>query len=502
MRIPNTERYRSRCSRRTFLGKIGTTVGAMALFNRGAVRAAAAAEVPPRTAAVAKTARAACADGRKNVLLLIVDDLNTWLLGDTNRYAGKVVAPNIRRLADSGVLFERAYTTSPVCCPSRTALLSGVSPWKSGLYHNGLQAAGSPALRHATSLPETFKKAGYYIASYGKVSHGWGPRGAWDDRVPHKRDPAPPKAPLSSVGKGEQDWGVTHLAEAEMHDTRCASAAIDQLRKKHDRPFFIACGLFHPHMPWYVPKKYFDMFPLDEVTTPKLLKNDLDDVPTLGRDLTKKKSRFVASILEQGLHKRAVRAYLATTAYADAQMGRVLDALDKSPARDNTIVLLISDHGFHLGEKLHWQKATLWEEATHCLLTARAPGMTRPKGKCERFVSLQDIYPTLVELCGLEPPARLDGRSLVPLLKNPKAQWKSTAVTALGDRYITIRVEGFRYIRYRDGQEEFYDCSKDPREWTNEIRNPKYASAISRLRVSIPEFSKMFPPMPPARKRR
>jgi len=470
------------CSRRGFLRKIGAAAGAMALLPRGG--------------------RSAATDRRKNVLFLVIDDLNTWLLGDANRYAGKVVAPNIRRLADSGVLFDRAYTASPVCSPSRTAMLSGVSPWRSGIYHNAMTTQKSPALAKATFLPKLFKDAGYYTAGYGKISHGWSVKEAWADHVPHKRDPVPPKAPLSPVGRGEQDWGVTHLAESEMRDTTYADAAIKQLGRKHDRPFFIACGLFHPHMPWYVPQKYFDMFPLDKVAVPKFLKDDLDDVPPLGRALAAKKSKFFAQVLQQGQHKRAVQGYLATTAYADAQIGRVLDALDKSPYRDNTIVVLISDHGFHLGEKTHWQKATLWEEATHCLLMARAPGLTKAGGKCQRFVSLQDVYPTLVELCGLKPPVPIDGRSLTGLLKNPEARWRSTAVTALGDRYITIRVEGFRYTRYCTGQEELYHCSKDPHEWTNEIANPEYEDTIKKLRASVPSMSKMSAPMPSKKKGR
>jgi len=439
---------------------------------------------------------------KMNVLFLVVDDLNSWLLGDTNRYAGKVVAPNIRRLADSGVLFTRAYAASPFCSPSRTALLSGVRPWKSGVYQNGLDTGKSAALQNATPLPKLFKRAGYSTASYGKIAHGWDTRADWDERIPHTRDPVPPNAPLMPVGRGEQDWGPTHLREEEMHDTMYANAAIEQLRKKHDRPFLIACGLFHPHMPWYVPQKYFDMFPLDEVTVPDIRKDDLDDVPPLGRALTAGKRRFVQQVLEHGLHKQGVQGYLATTAYADAQIGRVLDALDKSPHRDSTIVVFMTDHGFHLGEKTHWQKGTLWEEATHCLLMFRVPGLTRAGGKCGRCVSLQDIYPTLAELCGLEPPAYLDGRSLTPLLKQPDAPWKSTALTALYDRYISIRTERFRYTRYLDGQEEFYDCAQDPHEWTNQIGNPEYATDIKELRASVPALSDMSPPMPSKKRRK
>jgi choline-sulfatase len=441
------------------------------------------------------------ADGspKPNLLLLIVDDLNSWLLGDTNRYTGKVVAPNIRQLAKSGVVFNRAYTAAPVCCPSRTALFSGVPPWRSGLYDNGLDIGPSVALKNATPLPVVFQSAGYYTASFGKVGHGWDMRKNWDDYMPHRRDPNPPGAPFLPFTRGEQDWGPTHLAEAEMNDSKYADAAIAQLARKHDRPFFVACGVFHPHMPWYVPQKYFDMFPLDEVATPPILADDLDDVPPLGVAITKGKAKFVDQVMQHGVHKEGVRAYLAATAYVDAQMGRVLDALEKSEYRDNTIVMLMSDHGFHLGEKHHWQKSTLWEEATHCLLMFRVPGITQAGGQCERFVSLQDVYPTLAELCDLNTPDDIAGRSLLPLLEQPNAPWESTAITAYGDSYISIRNEQFRYIRYRDGQEEFYDCANAPNEWSNQILNPVFASAVESLRSKVPPLREMVPELKRAR---
>ncbi len=443
---------------------------------------------------------ATAADKPPNVLLLIADDLNTWLLEDPDRYAGKVVAPNIKKLAESGVAFRSAYAASPVCCPSRTALLSGVRPWQSGMYMNGLESSGSVALKNATSLPGLFKNAGYFTASYGKVGHGWRLGKVWDDELPHRRDPAPPKAPLLPFTRGEQDWGLTHLAEEEMNDTKMADAAIAQLQKKHDKPFFVACGLFHPHMPWYVPKKYFDMFPLEDVKLPPILKNDLDDLPALGHEVTSSKSKFVDQVIAKGVHKQGVQAYLAATAYVDAQMGRVLDALEKSEYRDNTIVIFISDHGFHLGEKHHWQKNTLWEEATHCNLMVRAPGATSPKGVCERFVSLQDVYPTLAELCALKAPEYVEGKSLVPLLKDPKAAWESTAITSWGDRYVTIRTEKHRYIRYREGEEELYDHSKDPHEWTNQIKNKDYAGELELLRSKVPALKDMAPKLKSGRR--
>ena len=447
-----------------------------------------------------------CAHGaraeRPNVLFLAIDDLNTWLLGDPARYAGKVVAPNIRRFAESGVVFQRAYTASPVCSPSRTALFSGVAPWQSGLYQNGVQTEKSAALAQATFLPRLFKEAGYSLASFGKITHGWGDRQVWDVHQPHRRDPAPPNAPLTASGRGEQDWGPTHLPEAKMGDTQYADAAIRQLQQPHDRPFLIACGLFHPHMPWYVPQKYFDLFPLEDVKLPKILPTDLVDLPPLGRAVGERKRKYVETVIANREHRKAVQAYLATTAYADAQMGRVLDALEKSPHRDNTIVILISDHGFHLGEKQHWQKSSLWEEATHCLLMARVPGVTRAGGKSKRCVSLQDLYPTLTELCDLKAPPKLAGRSLVPLLKNPKAPWASTALTAYDDQYLSLRTEQFRYIRYRTDQEELYDIAKDPREWTNLAGDPLHAAPLRQLRAAVPPFDTMAKPLPRKQRRK
>lgn len=430
-----------------------------------------------------------------NVLFLAVDDLNTWLLGDENRYTGKVVAPNIRQLAESGVLFEHAYTSSPYCSPSRTAFLSGVSPWNSGVYDNAVLTDQSVPLQEATSLSMLFKQSGYYTASYGKIEHGWKMRSSWDDEMPHRRNPIPPNAPYSPAAQGEHDWGPTHLDESEMRDTQYADRTIAQLQREHEKPFFIACGLFHPHMPWYVPQKYFDLFPLDEVVLPELKDGDLDDLPPLAtRVLTKQ--RTVDRTIKTGEHAKAVQGYLATTAYADAQIGRVLDALDNSAYRDNTIVILISDHGFHLGEKNHWQKATLWEEATHCLMMIRVPGLTRPGQVSARFVSLQDIYPTLAELCGIPVPECVDGRSLVPLLKNPDAPWESTAISALYERFISIRTDGYRYIRYGERQEEFYDMKRDPHQWNNLVQNPEYAAIIESHRDAVPAFDEMAVPLP------
>jgi arylsulfatase A-like enzyme len=448
----------------------------------------------------------AAAEKPMNVLLLISDDLNSWLLENPERYAGKVIAPNLKALGQSGVSFKCAYTAAPVCSPSRTAFFSGVAPWKSGIYNNAQTINKSEALNQdaVLSLAGLFKKSGYDTFGYGKITHGWDQKEHWNEHVGHKRDPAPPGAPLAKLSGGEQDWGPIHLTEEQMNDTRGANKAIEILEKQHDKPFFLAYGSFNPHMPWYVPKKYFDMYPLDQIVLPELKKDDLDDLPPLARAVSDGPGSFADKVIKAGKHKEAVQAYLATTTYVDTQIGRVLDALDKSPYKDNTIVVFLTDHGFHLGEKHHWQKTTLWEEGTHSLLMFRAPGVTKTGGESERFVSLMDIYPTLAELCGLTPPAYIDGRSLVPLLKDPMAPWESTAITGLCDKgktdlaYVSIRHELGRYTRYGSDEEEFYDTTKDPHEWTNEIDNPKYAATVKKLRDLVPSYKEIAQPLPSA----
>ena len=430
-----------------------------------------------------------------NVLFLIVDDLNTLPLGDTNRYAGKVIAPNIMRLADSGVNFTRNFAAALKCSPSRTAFLSGVVPWKSGVYDNGYDVNSSPALKNATSLPAYFRQHGYYVASYGKVSHGWD-MGELDDISSHHRDPAPPGAPLNGYSKDrkgkvtENDWGPNHLQESEMDDTKRADQAIAQLKKKHDKPFFIACGLFHPHMPAYAPKKYFDLYPLASIQIPPTIPNDLDDVPPLGRELAHLGA--FREIVAHNQWKNAIQGYLASTTYADAQIGRILDALNNSPYKDNTIVVLITDNGFHIGEKEHWQKSTLWEEATHVLMMFRVPSLTKPHQVCNRVVSLMDVYSTLVELAGLPKPNRLDGRSLVPLLKDCNAPWDFPALSAYQSN-MSVRTDGYRLIRYKDGPTEFYDEAKDPHEWTDQTKKPEYAEMQRKLAAFLPAQAAMVP---------
>lgn len=425
-----------------------------------------------------------------NVLLLIIDDLNTWQLNRADRYGGKVITPNIRSLAQSGVNFTNAYTASPKCSPSRTAFLYSITPWNSGHTDNGLVIKDNEVLAQASSFIEEFQNAGYFTVMSGKIAHGYDRGMKPDIKFNHRRDPAPPGAPLNgfAVSAGgkltERDWGATHLAEPAMNDSQKADTAIKALQMKHDKPFIIACGLFLPHMAWYVPQKYLDMYPVDRITYPPLKEDDLDDIPSEGLKLISDTYDKAVAHNEYG---KAVQAYLAATTYADAQMGRVLDSLENSPYKDNTIVVLMSDHGFHVGEKKHWQKGTLWEDGSNVLFMVRAPGVTKRGQVANNPVSLLDLYPTLMELTGMDVPEHVEGRSLVPLLKDINTPHNYPVVTAY-QNHIAVRTDKYRLIRYSDGEMELYDSRKDPNEWTNIVGNPENMEVVKELSGLLPEF--------------
>lgn len=452
-------------------------------------------------AALCITASSACADSspRMNVLMLIVDDLNTWLLEDPSRYSGRVVAPNIQKLARQGVLFHNAHTASPVCCPSRTAFLSGVAPWKSGVSRNGVKVGDSKILHKVPSLFRTFQDQGYWIAKFGKVSHGYDTGVKYEASMNHKRTPPPPGAPLNGIASSaggkvtERDWGATHLDENEMSDKRLADAAIEAVQREHNKPFFISCGLFHPHYPWYVPQKYLDMYPLNEIRLPPTNDNDLADIPDYGQQLIN--LGWDQKVKDNGLVKEAIQGYLASVSFSDAQIGRILQAVDESPHQNNTIVVLISDHGFHLGEKQQWTKATLWEEATDSVMMWRVPGVTQPNQICTRTVSLLDLYPTLVDLNGIGRPSHLDGHSLLTLLKDVQTPRSEPAITTY-DGHMSVRTSDARFIRYWDGSTELYDRTSDPHEWTNQTHNPRFTDMKSKLARLLPTEDEVVKPLP------
>lgn len=418
---------------------------------------------------------------RPNVLMIAVDDLNDWI-GALDGYAD-VKTPNLDRLAQRSVLFEKAYCPAPACNPSRAALLTGVRPSTSGVYHNN--QPWRPVLRDAVTLPQYFRTQGYQVLGGGKIFHGsFNDKESWDEYRGVSRSPEPRRKPLNGLGRtGHFDWGPVDAADEDMGDYKLADWAIQQLRGRRRQPFFLAVGFVRPHLPWYVPRHYFDLYPLSSIKLPKVDANDLEDVPEMGRQIARPNGDH-RRVVEAGEWEKAVQGYLASISFADAMLGRVLDELERSPHAKNTYVVLWGDHGWHLGEKQHWRKFALWEEATRTPLFIGGPGI-KP-ARTSRPVNLMDMYPTLVELSGLPEKPGLEAKSLVPLLKNPKAKWENPALTTHGRGNHAVRSERWRYIRYSDGSEELYDHQADPLEWKNLAGDPKQAKTKAELSRWLP----------------
>jgi len=426
---------------------------------------------------------------RPNVLFIAIDDLNDWIgcLGghpDTK-------TPNIDALAARGVLFTQAYCSAPACNPSRASLMTGILPSTSGVYNN--PQPWRPALPDAVTLQESFRAAGYRVLGRGKIyHHGSGERyftqKGWHEYIPKGGDPMPPKRPVNGIPRTAHfDWGPVDVPDTEMDDYKVSTWVAGQLARKHAEPLFLACGFFRPHLPWYVPRKYFDLFPADKVTLPNVKADDLDDVPPIGKRMARPEGDH-KKVVDHKQWRKAVQGYLASIAFTDTCVGRVVAALDRGPYAGNTIIVLWGDHGWHLGEKLHWRKFALWEEATHAPLLFVVPNVTQPKSRCDRTVSFADIYPTFAELCGLpKPPQTLEGVSLVPLLEDPAKPWDRPALTTHGRMSHTVRSERWRYIRYSDGSEELYDHEKDEMEWTNLAGKPELAEVKKKLAAWLPK---------------
>jgi len=467
--------------------------------------------------AVAASRRARAGARKPNVLFIAVDDMNDWV-STLGGYSGKVYTPNFDRLAGRGVTFTNAHSPSVVCNPSRTAIMTGLRPSTTGIYNNGQW--WRPALPDVVTMPEHFRANGYYAAGGGKTFHhtlGNNPPGLWDEYFPQVWDSAwhydfpvagqhvaktglhwPEGFPLNGIENVRQgkkppanyrsfDWGPFDKGDLEMGDGRMVKWAVEFLEKPHDKPFFLAAGTFRPHLAWYAPRKYFDLYPLEKISLPEVNENDLDDVPPIGRSMAEARRADFELVKKTGKYREAVQAYLASISFADALLGYLLDALDQSDYARNTVIVLWSDHGWHLGEKQHWHKSTLWERATHVPFFISVPGLTSPGSVCERPVNLIDIYPTLIDLCGLDAKPELDGISLVPLLKNPGAPWKRPAVITFGCGNHAVRSERWRYIRYADGTEELYDHQTDPNEWTNLAKHERFDTVKRDLARWLPK---------------
>ena len=446
---------------------------------------------------------------KPNVLFIAVDDLNDWV-GALDGHP-QTRTPNIDHLASRGVLFTNAHTAAPACNPSRVALMTGLFPTSTGVYLNN--QPWRPVLPDAVTLPQYFMAHGYETLGAGKIYHDWFPDpDSWNDYFPSQTknrpdDPLPDHRPVNGIPDTHPfDWGPVDVPEGEMGDAQVANWIIDRLQEDHDKPFFLASGFYRPHLPWYVPKAYFDRHPLDSVELPKILENDLEDVPAAGIAMAAWPGCFGETacreswsgellwkqtdhknILEHDQWQQAVQGYLASIEFADAQVGRVIDALEQSTYADDTIIVLWSDHGWHLGEKSHWRKFSLWERSTRVTFLVVAPGVTEPSGRSPRPVNLVDIYPTLVDLVGLPTPSGLDGVSLRPLLEVPEASWERASLTTHGRGNHAVRGERWRYIRYADGSEELYDHGADDPEWHNLAGDPAYDDVKKRLSRWIPK---------------
>ena len=430
---------------------------------------------------------------KQNVLMIAIDDLNDWVgcLGGNPQ----VKTPNIDRLAARGMLFTNAHCAAPVCNPSRAAIMTGIRPSTSGVYENQQPMRKAPLLENAVTLTQHFRANGYRVIGGGKIFHGGYPDPAsWDEYFPSQQknkpaDPNPSKLPANGIpNKAHFDWGPVDAPDSEMGDMKVVSWAAGELSKPQEKPLFLACGIFRPHLPWYVPKKYFDMYPLEKIELPSVKEDDLDDVPPEGKRLALRGGDHKV-VKQHDQWKQAVQGYLASISFADAAVGKVLDALDAGPLAKNTTVILWSDHGWHLGEKLHWRKFALWEEATRNVFIVSSPGLTKSGMKCARTVDMTSIYPTLSEICGLTtPPKNLDGVSIMPLLKNPSAKWDRPALTTYERGNHAIRSERWRYIRYHDGTEELYDHTTDPMEWTNLASKPETAKVRAELARWLPKI--------------
>ena len=464
-----------------------------------------------------------------NILLISIDDLNNWIepLGGHPQ----AQTPNLTSFAQEAVTFRRSYTVSPSCNPSRTALMTGKLPWETGLYTNSQnwrEIVGDEQV-----IPQYFQEQGYFAAGAGKIYHANMPDPrSWNDYFPNKIEQMPKYwLPVQDSVTGVKSFALTdneiredfptgvsmvmppfkgmYLAfdfaplPVETEQTGDYSSVqwiSEQLKKKHDKPFFLAAGLYRPHLPWYVPQKYFDKFPLEDIQLPESMAGDLDDVPVLGQKVAR--NGYHERVLESDNWKKAVQGYLASINYADELVGKLLSDLAQSEYADNTIVVIFSDHGWQLGEKEHWRKFGLWEDVLNTVLMVKVPkgipGLPEGNyagGVSDRNVSLVDIFPTLTELIGKEPKPGLSGHSLVPLLQQPDAEWAYPVVSSMDDNKFSVMLDNWHLIQYESSadeanQFELYNLTDDPKAWTNLASDAQCQSKIEPMASFIPSERK------------
>ncbi|MDF1656874.1 MAG: sulfatase [Verrucomicrobiales bacterium] len=457
-----------------------------------------------------------CASGfaqeKPNVLFIAIDDLNDWVASFEGHPRAKT--PHLDAFAETGaIVFQNAHCAAPVCGPSRSALLSGFMPNRSGIYGNSQNMLDAELVKAHATLPEYFSKNGYHSLSMGKIYHahhgaGGVDKGQWAfdewhntesgsgvnrDKVTSRDKnlidgkPGPPSKYTKGSGS-EFSWGPTKGPKEETSDYKTALWAAGELEEEHEKPFFMAVGLSKPHLPFYSPQEFFDLYDPAEFTANEIREDDLNDILKPNGEKKFSPTPDYLWLKENGLIDEAALAYMAACSYADACLGVILEALKKSPHYENTIVMLWGDHGWHLGEKLRYRKVTGWSESTRVPLMVRLPGMTE-RQESSRAVNLIDLYPTLIDLCDLPDKPEIDGRSFAPLLNDPQKEWNHPTLTLMGEGNASVVDERWRYIRYLDGTEEVYDLEKDPMEFTNlsAMEAPEIESVKVRLGAIIPE---------------
>jgi arylsulfatase A-like enzyme len=404
-----------------------------------------------------------------NVLMISIDDLNDWIgvLG----VHPDVKTPNIDRLANEGVLFTNAHCQAPICGPSRASVMSGLRPSTTGIYgqiKDQNLRKGSKFMESVRFLPQYFKDQGYKTIGIGKIFHNHAPEGVFEVSGGRVRGfgPLPEKRMKWSRKGTSTDWGPYPDHDSLMYDYTYAQWTRKQLQETHDRPFFMSVGFIRPHVPWYAPQKWFDLYPPDQVTLPSYLPNDFDDLPEIAKRIAYKGMMPTTDwAIQSGEWKNIVQAYLACISFVDHQVGIVLEALENSEYKDNTIVVLWSDHGYEIGEKGSFGKHTLWSESTRVPLIFKFPRANSTQ-TIHIPVELLDIYPTLIDLTQLPKNPLNEGRSLLPLMLDSDDD-RALAITTYGKDNHSLINQTHRYIRYEDGSEELYDLRIDPDERNN-----------------------------------
>ena len=457
------------------------------------------------------------ATDKPNILFIAIDDQNDWI----GHLGGHPLAktPHLDALAKRGTTFTNAHCQAPLCNPSRTSLLLGLRPTTTGIYGLKPWFRTVPEWSDRVTLPQHFANDGYYTAATGKIFHGFRKNPKKKNQGTSKPDPVefevtgqfggvgtkPPKKLIPETPMGNHplmDWGVWPLDndDTQKGDYQVASWTVEQIQNApKDRPFFLAAGFFLPHVPCYATQKWFDLYPDDDSVLPPILKDDRVDTPRFSWyihwSLPEPRLQWVRENKEW---RNLVRSYLACTSFVDAQIGRIVSAVEQSDYADNTIIVVWGDHGWHLGEKDITGKNTLWDRGTKVPLIFAGPGVT-PQQTCGQPVELLDIYPTLIDLAGVPSRSDLEGISLVPQLKDATTTRTRPAITSHNQGNHGIRSERWRYIRYADGSEELYDMQADPHEWTNLATRPKYASVIKQHRQWLPTIDRDLVPGSAAR---